>query len=209
MWNLGEWISVQASCFWSYLPGLASGIKILVKRLCWTKDNIALHFALCKNSTTINNLKWGIVTKLILITISIKITIMATMFSLSKLKIKVIRNWTFKSAILFPSRFWAHKPSASFYRNNSKQFLFFIKWQELKEEVKVYPPALILVTQPSKICVLIEKMQGKKKDITYMHEQREAKWSIVPLSIPVCLVTLNLATDKNVTDLPAENYFWQ
>ena len=29
----GKWISVRASWFWSYSPGLASGIKILVKRL--------------------------------------------------------------------------------------------------------------------------------------------------------------------------------
>ena len=33
MWNPGKWISGQASCFWSYSPGLASGIKTLVKRL--------------------------------------------------------------------------------------------------------------------------------------------------------------------------------
>ena len=33
MWNPGEWISVRESCFWSYSPGLASGITILVKRL--------------------------------------------------------------------------------------------------------------------------------------------------------------------------------
>ena len=33
MWNPEEWISVRASWFWSYSPGLASGIKILVKRL--------------------------------------------------------------------------------------------------------------------------------------------------------------------------------
>ena len=33
MGNPAEWISVWASWFWSYWPGLASGIKILVKRL--------------------------------------------------------------------------------------------------------------------------------------------------------------------------------
>ena len=36
MENQGEWISVRASWFWSYSPGLASGIKILVKRLQYT-----------------------------------------------------------------------------------------------------------------------------------------------------------------------------
>ena len=38
MWNPGEWICVGASCFWSYSPGLASGIKILVKRLPYTRN---------------------------------------------------------------------------------------------------------------------------------------------------------------------------
>ena len=33
MGNPGKWISVWASWLWSYLPGLASGIKILVTRL--------------------------------------------------------------------------------------------------------------------------------------------------------------------------------
>ena len=33
MWNLGEWVSVWASCLWTYLPRLVSGLKILVKRL--------------------------------------------------------------------------------------------------------------------------------------------------------------------------------
>ena len=35
MGNPGKWISVPANWFWSYSPGLVTGIKILVKRLCY------------------------------------------------------------------------------------------------------------------------------------------------------------------------------